>query len=182
MRHLFLKLAISGIAVLTPAWAMCSDQDTANQIAANLKNSGKLKGYEINVRVQDGTAQLDGHVRDARQLQYAMAIAGQTAGIEEVINGLTVKPDGRSQKLPVARPVQRASAEEIPNDELILGSPAASPMSPTMTELAARRCRLHSQMHRSVAQPQLHGCAATTTGRCRCIFRVAALRCQWMPP
>ncbi len=91
MRRLILSWAVVGLAMLPPAAAFGSDQEVAQQIANNLKNSGRMKGYSINVKVQEGIVQLDGTVRTEQQLEQALAIAEVTPGIERVLNNLRVK-------------------------------------------------------------------------------------------
>lgn len=91
MRRLFNVWAMAGIALLTPALVLGSDQELAQQIAGNLKNSGRLKGYSISVKVQGSVVQLDGSVRNDEQLEQAVAIAEITPGIERVVNNLGVK-------------------------------------------------------------------------------------------
>jgi hypothetical protein len=71
--------------------AFGSDQELAQQIAGNLKNGGRMKGYSISVKVQGGVVQLDGTVRSEEQRDEALSIAEITPGIERVINNLTVK-------------------------------------------------------------------------------------------
>ncbi len=90
MRRFWTKLAIA-FAILSPAFAMAGDQEVAQQIGQNLKNSGKLKGYSINVKVHEGVAQLNGTVSSAQQLDDALSIAEVTPGIERVVNNLSVK-------------------------------------------------------------------------------------------
>ena len=51
MRRLFMVWA-TGLALITPVVALGSDQELAQQIAGNLKNSGRMKGYNISVKVQ----------------------------------------------------------------------------------------------------------------------------------
>jgi hypothetical protein len=96
MRRLFKVWAIAGFALLTPALASGSDQELAQQIAGNLRNSGRLKGYSISVKVQEGIVQLDGTVRSEKQLEQALGIAEVTPGIERVINNLSVKESSES--------------------------------------------------------------------------------------
>jgi hypothetical protein len=96
MRRFWLSLAITGIATFAPAFVMAGDQEIAQQIAANLKTSGRMQGYNINVVVDDGTVQLNGSVRNAQQLEDALSIAEVTPGIQRVINNLEVKQAGKS--------------------------------------------------------------------------------------
>ena len=91
MRRLFNVWAMGAIALLTPAWALGSDTELAQQIAGNLKNSGRLKGYSISVKVQGNVVQLDGTVRSDEQLEQALLLAEATPGIERVVNNLSVK-------------------------------------------------------------------------------------------
>jgi hypothetical protein len=91
MRRLLTSWAMASIALLTPALALGSDQELAQQIAGNLKNSGRLKGYSISVKVQGNVVQLDGTVRSDEQLEQALSLAEATPGIERVVNNLSVK-------------------------------------------------------------------------------------------
>lgn len=102
MRRFWTTLAM-GVAILSPAFAMAGDQEVAQQIGQNLKNSGKLKGYSINVKVHEGVAQLNGSVSSAQQLDDALSIAEVTPGIERVVNNLSVKA-------PAAKPAATAAA------------------------------------------------------------------------
>jgi hypothetical protein len=68
-----------------------NDQQVANQIAANIKNAGDLKGYEISVKYRDGVALLEGWVRSQQQMEKALAIASRTPQVEEVVNKLEIK-------------------------------------------------------------------------------------------
>jgi hypothetical protein len=110
---------MAAIAVLTPAWAHAAeDQELAQQIAANLKNSGRLKGYSISVKVQGPVVQLDGSVRNEQQLEQALAIAEVTPGIERVINNLSVKEAntqfGHEIENPWAKQSNSLSVKEAP--------------------------------------------------------------------
>jgi hypothetical protein len=117
-----------GLAMLPAAAALGSDQEVAQRIASNLKNSGRMKGYSINVKVQEGIVQLDGTVRSPQQIEEALAIAEVTPGIERVINNLEVKParpapaarqaanvaKNSSRRNPAVRSAIRQAAAEMP--------------------------------------------------------------------
>jgi len=100
MRRLLMVWA-TGLALVTPVVALGSDQELAQQIAGNLKNSGRMKGYNISVKVQGTVVQLDGSVRNDEQLEQALSIAEVTPGIERVINNLSVK-EARDMSAPLA--------------------------------------------------------------------------------
>jgi hypothetical protein len=91
----------TGLALISPVVALGSDQELAQQIAGNLKNSGRMKGYNISVKVQGTVVQLDGTVRNDEQLEQALTIAEVTPGIERVINNLAVK-EARDTSAPLA--------------------------------------------------------------------------------
>jgi hypothetical protein len=111
MRRLFMVWA-TGLALITPVVALGSDQELAQQIAGNLKNSGRMKGYNISVKVQGSVVQLDGSVRNDQQLEQALSIAEVTPGIERVINNLSVKePQGASAPLTLRQPASIARAD-----------------------------------------------------------------------
>ena len=48
-------------AALPTAFAATSNEQAAQQIANNLKESGQLKGYRVGVKYEDGVAWLVGH-------------------------------------------------------------------------------------------------------------------------
>ncbi len=113
MRRLFMMCAMAGLGLLAPALALGSDQELAQQIAGNLKNGGRMKGYSISVKVQGGVVQLDGTVRSEDQREEAISIAEITPGIERVINNLSVKEvkDGGST-LALRHPTSIASGDK----------------------------------------------------------------------
>jgi hypothetical protein len=92
MRHLVLFAATLAIVAPAPLVAADSDQQVADQIANNLKNSGRLRGYEIAVKYREGTARLEGWVRDQEQMEAALDIVRRTPQVENVINRLQIQP------------------------------------------------------------------------------------------
>jgi hypothetical protein len=116
MRRLFIGLMV----VLTTSLAMASNQDVANQIAQNLRDSGKMVDYHIAVKYQDGTAWLQGHVTDKAQMNAAIKIVYKTRGVNRVVNNLAINESedaepAIAQKVPssyVPAPAKQVSAEE----------------------------------------------------------------------
>ena len=116
MRRLFISLMV----VLSASLALAGNQEVANQIAQNLRDSGKMNDYRVAVKFQDGTAWLQGHVTDQSQMNAAIKIVYQTAGVNRVVNDLTVGESDEAetpvaQQVPstyVPAPAQPASAEE----------------------------------------------------------------------
>lgn len=149
MRRFWLGLAISGIAALTPIMAQAGDTELAQQIADNIKNSGRLKGYSISVNVSEGVVQLNGNVSSAQQLEDALSIAEVTPGIERVVNNMSVKA-------PAARTASAAGLRQ-PNN--LFAAPQASvqrasAMSQAPQQYAPRPAPQYAQAQYA-AQPQL---------------------------
>jgi hypothetical protein len=93
MRRLCVGLVVAVATVMVPLWAMASNQEVAQRIAANLKESGQMRGYQIKVKYQDGTAWLRGQVNSYSQLESAMDIVRRTPGVTKVVSNLTVADD-----------------------------------------------------------------------------------------
>ncbi len=68
MRRLLLQAAALGLVMCAPGGAWADNQETAQQIASNLRTSGKMKGYSVGVKVEDGTAWLNGTVANQEQM------------------------------------------------------------------------------------------------------------------
>jgi hypothetical protein len=84
---------------LTPAVALAGDQETADAIAKRFEASGQMKGYSVGVKVENGTAWLGGRVANQEQMVTAVSIAKSTAGIDRVVNNLTIVQAPASRKL-----------------------------------------------------------------------------------
>lgn len=146
MRRLLIGLVVASAVALVPALARAGNQEVAEQIAANLKNSGQLHGYKIGVKFQDGTAWLRGQVSSQEQMNTALRLAFQTPGVTRVVNNLTVvgqeasAPTAPAEKAPGLQSLQGAlAAEQTPRPLLraMLGLQAARPTS-TESPLTSR--------------------------------------------
>ena len=86
MRKVLFAWTMAAMAALAPGWTLAGeaeDQVVANQIAKNLKESGRLQNYRIGVAFRDGTAWLNGSVTDPDQLVAALEVAQQTEGVKD---------------------------------------------------------------------------------------------------
>ncbi len=134
MRRLLIGLVVTTTTALVPMLALADNQQVAEQIAANLRNSGQLHGYKIGVKFQDGTAWLRGTVTSERQLQSALRVAASTAGVQRVENQLAVgsgesaapTPLGRLMK-PLSRSAVQPASADLPVHSLQQGSGALAP-------------------------------------------------------
>jgi len=129
MRRLCITVLVAAAAVLVPTWTWAGNQEVAEQIAANLRESGQLQNYKVGVKFQDGTAWLKGQVSSAEQMSTALRLAKETPGVLRVVNNLTVpgqhpapepKPNPLPQALKVFQPgnsaqgLQQASGAVAP--------------------------------------------------------------------
>lgn len=86
---LVLVISALGPAVSTTT-AATSNENTAQQIADNLKESGKLKGYRVGVKYEDGVAWLKGTVTSEQQKWLAEEITRESEGVQHVISKIEV--------------------------------------------------------------------------------------------
>lgn len=116
MRKLTLTLALAALvgAIAPRAHADAEgDRAAAQQIAQNMKESGKLKDYRVGVKYQNGVAWLTGSVTSASQKKLAEQIARESEGVEAVVSRLDVKSND-SESAPLASNVQPASTSAQP--------------------------------------------------------------------
>jgi hypothetical protein len=137
MRRLALAMAI--VALVWPAASLAgeNDQRVADALARNLKASEVLKGFQIQVKYREGTARLEGWVRNKQQADEALAIANRTPDVERVISQLEIREGGGSlvvpastikpQRLPPAPDVAASSAAGPALDQPVLRSALRTP-------------------------------------------------------
>lgn len=90
MRRLSYVLMVAAAVLVLPTLAMAGNQEVAEKVATNLRQSGQLQGYKVGVKFQEGTAWLRGRVASHEQMNAALRVAFQTDGVERVVNNLTV--------------------------------------------------------------------------------------------
>ncbi len=108
MRRTIIGLVIAAITALIPALAMAANQEVAEQIASNLRQSGQLQDYKIGVKYQDGTAWLRGQVADQKQVNAVLKVVFKTPGVTRVVNNMTVgsNPASLASQRPVGMPTK----------------------------------------------------------------------------
>ncbi|MEM9351617.1 MAG: BON domain-containing protein [Planctomycetota bacterium] len=79
---------------VAPQAASAKDK-TANLIARNMKESGRLKGYKVGVKYEDGVAWLMGTVTSPQQKKIAEQLARGTEGVEAVVSRITIEEPAR---------------------------------------------------------------------------------------
>lgn len=111
MRFETMRVAIVAVALLLPSLAWAGNQEIAQGIAAQLRNSGQLSNYDIKIKYEDGTAWLHGRVTNKEQLNKALVIARQVPGVHRVINELSIEPVAQITPIPAVetQPVYEAA-------------------------------------------------------------------------
>jgi len=111
--------------MLGPALAMGDDQEIARVIVEKLqaeKSNGNLKGFSIDLQVEEGTVWMSGRVASPEHQAKALDIARRVAGVKQVVNDLEVLDKGtsavqpafsREEVLPTQPQARQASAQEI---------------------------------------------------------------------
>jgi hypothetical protein len=91
-RYVFRWALLSGM-LLVPALAMGDDKQIAQTIVQKLqqeKKSGSLKGFSLDLQVEEGTVWLSGRVSTPEQQARALDIARRVQGVKQVVNDITV--------------------------------------------------------------------------------------------
>jgi hypothetical protein len=100
-----LFLALVAAAALLPVGHAAADPATdkamADQIGLRLKESGRLRNYQIHVAYQDGVAWLNGRVASAAQRDIAMSLAESAPGVDHVVCQLGVQSGERGNASPI---------------------------------------------------------------------------------
>jgi len=111
MRRLLTSLVVLVTVGAMPALALADNQGVANDIAKNLRDSGRREHYKIGVKYQDGTVWVRGYVANQQQMATALTLAAATEGVERVVNELQIgvpKTQSQSQAVPKAETVANA--------------------------------------------------------------------------
>ncbi len=93
MRRYVLPLAILATAVLGPSAVLADDQQIAQTIVERLqaqKKAGNLKGFSLDLQVDNGEVWLTGRVSSEEQQKLALDIARRIRGVTQVVNDITV--------------------------------------------------------------------------------------------
>jgi hypothetical protein len=94
MRLFLATIAVGLTAVLGAASAFAGDKEIAQSVIKQFRerqSAGQLKGFNINLRVDKGDVLLDGHVSNPEQKALALDIARRVPGVNQVVDGITVK-------------------------------------------------------------------------------------------
>lgn len=119
MRRLVLGIAIAAVAC-APAVGQADDQRIAEFIKSRLQTeqqAGNLRGFNIDMRVEQGTIWFKGHVAD-EAMEMLVLKAGQAAGhlgAVQVVDEIEVKSAAKPATAPASQPaVVQASETAMP--------------------------------------------------------------------
>lgn len=133
MRRSIVGMAVLSIATLAPNLAQAdrrTDQDIANKVQQgllDLKDRGALKGFSIDLEVEDATVWLRGHVSTAEQERLALEMAQYVDGVKQVVDDLNV-------------------AAAAPTPETATASEAPAPAAPQVAEAPAEPARMPNML------------------------------------
>ncbi len=106
MRRLLLGMAIAATSVLLPTVSQADDHKIAEFIKSQLQveqQRGNLRGFNVDMRVDQGTVWFKGHVSDAEQERLILTTAQKAGhlGVVEVVDDIDVRPANMDQTAPV---------------------------------------------------------------------------------
>jgi osmotically-inducible protein OsmY len=91
--------------------ARAEDQQIAQEIVQILKkhkDQGQLKGFELDLQVENGVVWLKGHVSTSAQQQLVLDAAKQVSGVTKVVNRLELKSAEPAAKAAKTEPAPKA--------------------------------------------------------------------------
>lgn len=124
MRRFLFGVVIASVTAAMPSWAFGGDREIAKAVMAELqqhKAAGNLKGFDLDMQVEDGIIYLDGKVSSRAQRTLVAQAAANAVGIGNIVNRVKVnapkvaKPTPKVQTVaqtkaaPKRQPVQAAS-------------------------------------------------------------------------
>lgn len=104
MRRFLFGVVIASVTAAMPAWAYGGDREIAKTVMSELqqyKDAGQLKGFDINLKVEDGVVYLTGDVANRNQRALIAKAAASAAGSSNVVNEIQVREAQPAQ--PVAK-------------------------------------------------------------------------------
>jgi len=148
------------MAALIPLWVRADDRQIAQEIVQQLqkhKDTGELKGFGIDLQVEQGVVRLEGRVSTASQQRLALDTVRRVEGVKQVVNKLTVtgKPFSQNQAAvnrPVAKGVHNGGLAKLKG---VLGMAQSTPATLTSVQseadAAAKLAEKDQEIARQVA-------------------------------
>ncbi len=93
MRRFLFGVVIATMTAAMPSWAFGGDREIAESIMSQLqqaKSQGRLKGFDLDLKVESGVVYLTGNVRSSAQRDLVLAAVERTAGVADLVDQLQV--------------------------------------------------------------------------------------------
>ncbi len=119
MRRFLFGVVIASVTAAMPAWAFGGDREIAKTVMSELqqhKAAGNLKGFDIDLKVEDGIVFLTGKVASKAQRSLVIDAAAQAAGAENIVNELVVEGEAIDEEQAVQPASTSSSAESSEQD------------------------------------------------------------------
>lgn len=127
MRRKYLGIAIAALATFGPMQAWGGDREIAEQIIQRLKtnrDSGALKDFTLDMKVDAGVVLFRGNVSEAVQKDLVLATAAGIEGIASIVDEVSVTPIAKPAAMVTAKPTAvaevvkpKASIAEVMQEE-----------------------------------------------------------------
>ena len=118
MRRFLFGVVIASVTAAMPAWALGGDREIAQSVMAELqqhKAAGQLKGFDIDLQVQDGVVYLTGQVASEAQRAIVERAAMNEVGRANLVSELQVKETSPAvQPRPIAQSKPKLEAQPKP--------------------------------------------------------------------
>ncbi len=129
------RLDVDNGPVLLPRTDVSVNQRIANTIAEQLRHSGQLRQYAIDIRFQNGTALLTGSVAEQGQREEVLRLVQGVPGVERVLDHLTLARPTVTQTQaeapePLKAPTPTAPRGVLPPINGLAGDPMPLVQSP----------------------------------------------------
>jgi osmotically-inducible protein OsmY len=93
MRRFLFGVVIATMTAAMPTWALGGDREIAEGIMSQLqqaKSQGRLKGFDLDLKVESGVVYLSGNVRSSAQRDLVLSAVERTTGVADVVDQLQV--------------------------------------------------------------------------------------------
>ena len=100
MRRILLTTMVAVIGALIASQTWADDAEIAKEIRNGLKSlqqKGKLTGFSINIKVEDGSVWMEGTVSSDQQRDLALSVAQYSRGVTQVMNGVPIASQENGQ-------------------------------------------------------------------------------------
>ena len=143
MRRLVFGLAVLGMFVVVQPQAQADDQAVAQRVVETIqqhKKTGALKGFGLDLQVENGVVWVKGEVANAQQHQLLIQSVAQLEGVVDVVNDVKIRAP---KPTPVAQPTSEifkdiaqgfknalgidGEPEVVPEPTIAVGDPAPLP-------------------------------------------------------